>query len=218
MALTLYYHPLASFCWKPLVALYESGVPFTPHLVDLGDEQSRGAFCAIWPMGQFPVLRDEANRKLVPQSAAIIEYLALHHAGARALIPADPDLALEARRWDSFCDAYVHIQMQKIVGDCLRPAGKADPAGVEDARQTLRKAYGVLEAHMAGHEWAVGDAFTMADCSAAPALFYGDKVAALDAFPNLARYLERLKQRPSFARVLKEAGPYFAMFPYKGPR
>jgi glutathione S-transferase len=219
MALTLYYHPLASFCWKALIALYEYETPFTPHLVDLGNETSRSDFLKVWPMGQFPVLREAESGKVIPQSSVIIEYLTLRHAGPKTLIPKDPDHALEVRRWDGFYDTYVHVPMQKIVGDTLRPEGETDRTGVRDARKTLRTAYDVLENRMQEQSWAAGDTFTMADCAAAPALFYADKVAAFDAsHPQLANYFERLKQRPSFARVLEEAGPYFHMFPYKGER
>jgi glutathione S-transferase len=216
MSLILYYHPLASFCWKALIAFYENEVPFKPLLVDLGDENSRDDFYKVWPMGEFPVLRDEKNAQLIPQSSIIIEYLHLHHPGAVALIPADPDKALEARKWDRFFDGYVHEPMQKIVGNVIRPPGKNDFFGAEEAHDTLRTAYELLENHLKGKTWVAGDTFTIADCAACPALFYADKVEALgDTHPHLANYLGRLKERPSFARVLEEAKPYFHMFPYK---
>lgn len=217
MALTLYYHPLASFCWKPLIALYENEIPFTPHIVDLGDAKAREDFCKLWPLGQFPVLQEESRQQLIPQSTFIIEYLELFHPGKIRLIPEEAEAALEARRWNEFYDTYVHVQMQKIVTDFLRPAGQNDSYGVTEARRTLKSAYGILEARMGGKTWSVGANFTLADCSAAPALYYGDKVSPLSPeYPRLSAYLERLKARPSFARVLKEAEPYFHMFPYKG--
>ena len=216
MSLILYYHPLASFCWKPLVALYESETPFTPHLVDLGNDESRESFYKIWPVGEFPVLRDEKRNRTVPQSAIIIEYLSLYHPGVKIMVPSDPELALEARQWDQFYDSYLQIPMQKIVADILRPNGNKDSFGVEEAHESLRTAYDVLEKRMKEKTWSVGEAFTMADCSAAPALFYANKVESFEkTHPNLARYLNRLKMRPSFARVLEEATPYFHLFPYK---
>jgi glutathione S-transferase len=214
MTLKLYFHPLASFCWKALIALYENDTPFEPHIVDLGDPAANAAFKAIWPIGKFPVLRDDAKDRTIPESSIIIEYLAQHYPGPSRLIPADAGLARQVRFRDRFFDLYVHNQMQAIVGDRLRPQGAKDPHGVEQARGMLRTSLGMVEKDMSGKTWAMGDAFTMADCAAAPALFYADKVMPFaESHKAATAYLARLKQRPSFARVLQEAQPYFAMFP-----
>ncbi|HEX8232161.1 MAG TPA: glutathione S-transferase family protein [Caulobacteraceae bacterium] len=214
MSLTLYYHPLSSFCWKALIALYETGTEFEPVVVNFGDEASAAAFKAVWPIGKFPVLRDGASGEVVPESTIIIEWLAQRSSAGAALIPADPQRALRVRRADRFYDLHVHMQMQAIVGDRLRPEGARDPLGVEKARALMATALGMAERDLAGREWTAGEEFSMADCAAAPALFYADKVAPLaPAHPNLVAYLERLKARPSFARVLEEAGPYFRFFP-----
>lgn len=215
MALTLYMHPLASFCWKVLIALYENDTPFTPYLVDLADPVAREAFYKIWPIGKFPLLRDQARDQLVPESSIIIEYLQQHYPGARTrLIPADADLARDTRLRDRFYDRYVHELMQKIVLDKLRPQDQRDAYGVEEAKRQLRASYSIIEGEMADRPWAMGSDFSMADCAAAPALYYANLVVPLGTeYPNVAAYLERLKQRPSFARVLTEAQPYFAMFP-----
>ncbi len=212
--LTLYYHPLASFCHKVLVALYENEVGFTPHLVDLGDPDANAAFKRIWPIGKFPVLRDEARDRTVPESSIIIEYLAQHYPGPVALVPADPEQAREARLKDRFFDLYVHEPMQKIVGDKLRPDGQHDPFGVAQAQALLKVAYGMLEQTLAGRRWAMGEAFGIADCAAAPALYYADLVLPLGAeHPQVSAYRSRLIDRPSFGRVLQEAEPYFHLFP-----
>lgn len=214
MSLHLHFHPLSSFCMKALIALYENDTPFEPHLVDLSDEAVRAAYRKMWPIGKMPVLRDEAKDRTIPEATIVIEYLAHHFPGKIQLVPADPDLARETRLRDRFFDLYVMDPMQKIVTDKLRPAGKNDPHGVEQARTLLGTAYGILEQEMAARTWAIGDAFTMADCAAAPSLFYATKVQPLgDAHPNTAAYLGRLMARPSFMRVLKEAEPYFALFP-----
>jgi glutathione S-transferase len=214
MSLTLYFHPLASFCWKPLIALYENGTPFEPHVVDLFDPASAAAFKAIWPIGKFPVLRDDARGETVPESSTIIEYLARHYPGATPLVPPDADLARKARLSDRFYDHYVNEPMGKVVTDNLRPAGRNDPHGVEDARALLRTALAMVDAETASRTWAVGEAFTMADCAAAPALFYADKVTPFGTtHRHAAAYLGRLTQRPSFARVLAEAEPYFKYVP-----
>lgn len=215
MSLTLYYHPLASFCWKPLIALYEHNINFTPVLVDLMNDDSRREFLKLWPMGQFPVLKDDATGKIIPQSTSIIEYLMLHYCNGLSLIPEEPDLALEVRRWNEFYDTSVQVPMQKIVGDCLRPENAKDPTGVNDARATINTAYNLLEQFLNNKEWMVNELFTLADCSAAPALFYANKVEPLVRHKNLSAYLARLTAQPSFARVLEEAEPYFHMFPYK---
>lgn len=215
MALTLYMHPLASFCWKVLIALYENDTPFTPELVDLADPAQREAFNKLWPIGKFPLLRDQARGQLVPESSIIIEYLQQHYPGRNTrLIPADADLARDVRLRDRFYDRYVHEPMQKIVLDKLRQQDQRDGYGVEEAKGQLRASYDIIEGEMADRLWAMGGDFSMADCSASPALYYANLVVPLGtAHPNVAAYLERLKQRPSFARVLAEAQPYFAMFP-----
>jgi glutathione S-transferase len=216
MALELYFHPLASFCHKVLIALYENETPFTPHLLDLGNPDEKAAFLDIWPVGKMPILRDEARDETVPETSIIIEYLDRHYPGPVPLLPADEALRLDARLWDRFFDLYVQGPMQAIVGDRIRPEGERDPRGVANAEATLATAYGMIERRMAGRSWAVGEAFSIADCAAAPALFYAGIVAPFPpAHRNLAAYFERLLERPSFARVLKEARPYFAMFPYR---
>jgi glutathione S-transferase len=214
MSLRLYYHPLASYCWQPLIALYENDTPFKPHVVDLMDQASAAAFKRVWPIGKFPVLRDEARGVTVPESTVIIEYLALHYPGRTQLVPSDPDLAWQVRLRDRFYDHYVNDPMSKIVTDRIRPPGRNDPHGVEEARRLLRTALDMVEAEMGGKTWAAGEAFTMADCAAAPALFYADKVMPFgESRRHAAAYLGRLMQRPSFGRVLAEAQPYFKMFP-----
>ena len=214
MSLTLYFHPLSSFCQKVLTALYENDTPFTPHLVDLGDEVSRAAFLKIWPIGKFPVLRDEARGRTIPESTIIIEYLAQHHSGRTRLVPADADLALQTRLWDRFYDLSVDVPMQKIVTDRLRPPAQRDSLGVEHAKALLRTACDIVDREMAGKTWAVGDAFTMADCAAAPALYYANEVMPLGAaHRHAAAYFDRLMQRPSFARAVAEAEPYRHLFP-----
>jgi glutathione S-transferase len=214
MALTLYSHPLASYCWKVLIALYENETPFQAQLVDLGDEKSRAAFFKLWPVGKFPVLQDSERNRMVPESTIIIEYLATHYPGRTALLPADADAALEARLQDRFFDQQIHEAMQKHVGDKLRPADKRDPYGVEQAHAQLEKAYGMLEATLQSRTWAAGDSFTIADCAASPALYYANLVHPIAAqYPKVIDYLQRLEQRPAFARVIQEAQPYFKFFP-----
>ena len=214
MSLVLHYHPLSSFCHKVLIALYENDIPFTPKIVDLGDPGQRAGFLALWPIGKFPVLQDVALDKVVPESTIIIEYLEQQHPGKAKLIPDDPEQARETRLRDRYFDLYVHEPMQKIVLDRLRPEGAKDPHGVDHARKTMRTALDMLEKDMASRTWATGESFSLADCAAAPALFYADKVMPIaDDFPQVAGYLDRLMQRPAYARVLLEAQPYFSMFP-----
>jgi glutathione S-transferase len=214
MSLTLHFHPLASYCWKPLIALYENGTPFVPNLVDLGNEAERAALLKLWPIGKFPVLRDEARDRTVPESSIIVEYLDRHYPGATAFIPGDPDLALQTRLRDRFYDLYLHLPMQKVIADRMRPEGKKDPHGAEEARAQLRTSYRMVDAQMAGNVWAMGDAFGLADCAAFAPLFYGNMVEPFgDGNKNVTAYFERLKARPSVARVLAEAEPYFNMVP-----
>jgi glutathione S-transferase len=214
MSLTLHFHPLASYCWKALIALYENDTPFTPNLVDLGNPAERAALVKLWGIGKFPVLRDDARNETVPESSIIVEYLDRNYGGQTRFIPDDAGRALQTRLRDRFYDLYVHLPMQKIMIDRLRPVDKTDPHGVEEARAQLRTSYAMIEQQMARGSWAMGDDFTLADCAAAPSLFYGSMAEPFDgAQKNLSAYLERLKARPSFVRVLKEAEPYFQMVP-----
>lgn len=214
MSLTLYFHPLSSFCQKALIALYENDTPFTPRVVNLMDEADRAAFLKVWPIGKFPVLRDEGRGHTVPEATLIVEYLAQHYPGRTKLVPADADLALRTRLNDRIYDLYVNEQMQKIIGNRRRPADAKDPHGVQEARARLASAYDVLEKDIADKTWSVGDIFTMADCAACPALFYGNMVQPFDkTHPKLAAYFERLKARPSYARAFKESEPFLHLVP-----
>lgn len=216
MSLTLYYHPLSSFCMKVLAALYENDTPFTPHLVNLGDAESRAEFLKIWPMGKFPVLRDESRDTIVPESTTIIEYLALHYPGKVELVPADPDLARQTRLRDRFFDLYLNQGMQRIVDQLLREPAKRDRMTIDDAERRLATAYDVVDGAMAEKVWAIGDAFSMADCAAAPALLYANAVMPFgEARKHIAAYLDRLMDRPSFARAVKESQPYTHLLPMK---
>jgi glutathione S-transferase len=214
MSLTLHFHPLSSFCHKVLIALYENDTPFTPNIVNLQNEAERNALLKLWPIAKFPVIEDHARDWSVSESSIIIEYLDQHYPGPARLIPADPDLARQMRFRDRFFDLYIHLPMQKIVGDRLRPADKKDPYGVDEARAQMTTALGMVEQAMATKTWATGETFTMADCAAAPALFYADKVMPFSTtHPNVTAYLKRLMERPSYGRALQEAEPYFKYFP-----
>jgi glutathione S-transferase len=215
MALTLYFHPLSSFCQKALIALYENGTPFTPQKVDLMDEKENSAFKQIWPVGKFPVLRDEKNGKTIPESTSIIEYLARHYPGSVQLVPKNADQALTVRAQDRFYDLNVHLLTQKVITDRLRPAGQNDTFGCGHTRALLQTALGIVDKDMARKTWAAGEAFTMADCAAAPSLFYYNMVLTplAGSFDNVAAYLDRLVKRPSYARALKEAEPFLKYVP-----
>lgn len=213
MSLRLYYHPLASYCWKTLIAFYESGAPFEPEVIDLGDPEARERFVRMTPLGKFPVLVDEASGKGFPESSIIIEYLAIRHPEAARLIPSDRELALRVRLSDRFYDLYIHEKVQKIMGDRSRPEGRQDPEGVARALADLEIALSLVDRDMGEGGWATGLTFTMADCAAAPALYGANQITPFgDRHPGAARYLERLTARPSFARVLAEAEPYLQMF------
>jgi glutathione S-transferase len=215
MSLTLYQHPLASFCHKVLIALYENHTPFEARLVDLMDEKESAKLAAMWPVGKIPVLHDGAAVRYVAETSIIIEYLDRVYPGPVKLLPADPEQQLEVRLWDRFYDLYISVPMQKIVVDRIRPEGSYDPHGVAEAREMLDVAYGMIETQLAGKTWAIGEAFTMADCAAAPGLFFAGIVHPFpESHVNLKAYFERLLQRPSFARALEEAKPYFQYFPY----
>jgi glutathione S-transferase len=211
MSLTLYAHPFAAYCWKPLIALYENATPFTFRFVEnMADIES------LWPIKKFPLLRD--GDATIVESSIIIEHLMLRHPGPTRLIPEGIDAALKVRFMDRFFDNYVTTPYQKLVSDRMRADGEHDPKGVADARALLDRAYGWLEKQVAPQAWAAGDQFTMADCSAAPALFYADWVHPIgERFPGVRTYRARLLARPSIARTVDEARPYRKVFPLGAP-
>lgn len=216
MTLTLHEHPFAAYCWKALIALYERELPFEPRVV--GGEADRARLAELWPPAGIPVLVDDRAGITVPESTMIVEYVD-GLGDAPRLIPADPAAALQARLWDRVIDGYVMTPMQKIVGDRLRPEGRGDPEGVVQARARLEQAYTLLDDHLAGAGWAAGPAFTLADCAAAPALFYARIVHRWDEerLADLTRYFTALTARPSVARVIEEARGYRDLLPLPWP-
>ena len=213
MALELHMHPLSSYCWKVLIALYELGAPFEPVTVNLGDPEARAAFRSLSPFCKIPALRDTGRGAGVFETSIIIEYLDQNYPGPARLIPDEAEQALEVRLWDRVFDLNLHNVFQQIIGDRLRGEGQRDPTGVAQARAKIRETFAVIEQRLAGRTWAAGEAFSMADCAAAPALFYSALTEPLDAFPVTAAYRQRLLDRPSVARAIREATPFFRMFP-----
>jgi len=211
----LYAHPFSSYCQKVLVALYENGTAFDYRNLEApgaGDE-----LAALWPMKRFPVLVD--GDRTVLEASCIIEYLQLHYPGPSRLIPDDPEAALEVRMLDRFFDNYVSTPQQKFVADVLRPEGaNRDPHGVAEARAMLDTSYAWLDERMASREWATGTTFTLADCGAAPFLFYADWTHPIDPhYANVRAYRQRLLARPSVKRAVDEARPYRSYFPLGAP-
>ncbi|MCG7394409.1 glutathione S-transferase family protein [Microvirga sp. ACRRW] len=214
MTLKLYAHPFSSYCQKVLTALYENGIPFEYRM--LGDEAANAELAALWPIRKFPVLID--GERTVLEASIIIEHLGLFHPGPVKLVPEDPRAALDVRMMDRFFDNYIMTPMQKIVADRIRSEPDRDSHGVIEARRMLDTAYAWLDYAMAGREWAAGDAFSMADCAAAPSLFYADWAHPISAeHANVHAYRKRLLARPSFARAVDEARPYRQYFPLGAP-
>ncbi|MCX7514714.1 glutathione S-transferase family protein [Frateuria hangzhouensis] len=210
----LYAHPFSSYSQKALVALYENGTPFEYR--SLEEPQARDELAALWPMRRFPVLVDRG--RTVIEASCVVEYLDLHYPGPLRLVPADPGTALQVRMLDRFFDNYVAAPQQAVVLDRLRPQESRDAYGVAEARAMLEKAYAWLDGYMAGREWAAGEAFSLADCAAAPFLFYADWTHRIDAaFTRVHAYRARLLARPSFARAVDEARPYRHYFPLGAP-
>ena len=170
----------------------------------------------LWPLKRFPVLVDAGRTVL--EASVIIEHLGLHHPGPVRLLPADPAAALEVRLMDRCSDNYVQTPMQKVVLDRLRAEAHRDQHGVAEAQAMLESAYSWLDGVMARRTWAAGEAFTLADCAAAPALFYADWVRPMDLrHVHLRAYRQRLLARPSMARAVDEARPFRSFFPPGAP-
>jgi glutathione S-transferase len=201
--LTLYEHPFALYCQKVLVALNELGVAY-----DVLEEQrdfDRAELAELWPPASIPVLRD--GEEIIGETSIIIE----HVAGAQ-LVP-----SLEARKWDRLCDQYISDAVQAIVLDTIE--ARFDERAVAHARGQLDMVYGMLEAQLAQHEFLADDTFTIADCAAAPGLFYALAIHpwSEDTRPRLTRYYRALAHRPSFAKVIADARPYRQLFPLPWP-
>ena len=212
MSLQLYAHPFSSYCQKVTTALYENDTPFTLRMLGPDNPEAFAAFARLWPMKRMPVLVD--GEQTVVEATVIIEHLDIHHPGPVRLIPEDARAALEVRGMDRFFDNYVMTPMQKIVLDCIRAEENRDPLGVKEARAMLDTAYAWLDKRMGGREWAAGGTFSLADCAAAPSLFYADWVQPIaEACVNARAYRRRLLARPSFARAVDEARPYRPLFP-----
>lgn len=210
----LYAHPFSSYSQKVLIALYENRTPFDYR--NLEDAHANAELAALWPMRRFPMLVD--GDRTVIEATCVIDYLDLHYPGQIKLIPADPDTALQVRMLDRFFDNYISTPQQKIVFNSLRAEADRDPYGAKEARAMLETAYAWLDRHMAAREWAIGPAFSLADCAAAPFLFYADWTHPIaPGFAHVHAYRERLLARPSFKRAVDEARPYRAYFPLGAP-
>jgi glutathione S-transferase len=216
MSLALYGHPFSSYTQKVLIALYENGTPFEFRCLGPDEPRHSEQWLERWPLRKFPLLVD-GDRNIV-ETSIIIEYLQLTHPGPVRLLPEDPASALEVRFMDRFFDLHVMDAMQRAVNGALTddPAKRQD--GLAFAREKLGLAYAWLEKQLAGKTWAVGADFTLADCAAAPSLFYADWTCPIpQEFPVLRAYRRRLLARPAFARAVEEARPYRPLFPLGAP-
>ena len=211
MPLKLYAHPFSSYSQKVLIALYENATPFEYRMLE--DPQAAREWAEVRPVARFPVLVD--GDRVVFESSAIIEHLHVHRPGPVPLIHGE---GVEVRMLDRFFDQYVMTPMQKIVLDHRREEADRDPFGVVEAHALLDDAYASLDRRMATREWAAGDAFSLADCAAAPSLFYADWVHPIgEAHAETRAYRRRLLARPSVARAVDEARPYRSYFPPGAP-
>ncbi|MGN6374195.1 MAG: glutathione S-transferase family protein [Sphingomonas sp.] len=214
--LELFGHPFSSYTWKALIALYENDTPFTFRQLGPDQPETGAEFVALWPIAKFPLLRD--GDRTIGESTAIIEYLDALHPGAVRLVPNDPIGAVEVRMVDRVFDNYVMTPMNAVVANAMRPEGERDPYGVRQAETRLDAIYGWLDERMGTRHWAAAEDFSMADCAAAPSLFYADWVHPIgERFPALAAYRARLLARPSVARCVEGARPYRPLFPLGAP-
>jgi glutathione S-transferase len=216
MTLQLFAHPFSSYCQKALIAFHENDIAFDLRMLS-SDEPANGEELArLWPIKRFPILVD--GDRTILEATSIIEHLQARYPGPVRLIPDDADLAVEVRMLDRVFDNYVMTPQGKCVFDAIRPEADRDPYGVRQAREMLDTAYAWLDERMAGREWAVGETFSLADCAAAPSLFYADWTHAIPAaLKNLHAYRARLLARPSYARAVDGGRPYRAFFPLGAP-
>ena len=216
MTLALYGHPFSSYTQKALIALYENGTPFEFRCIGPDTPQHVEEWMRRWPLRKFPLLLD--GERQVVETSIVIEYLQLVHPGPVRLLPADPLAALDVRFLDRYFDLHVMDAMQVAVDSALGRLPMSREAGRALAGERLERAYGWLESHLDGRTWAAGDTFTLADCAAAPSLFYADWTHPIgEAFARLRAYRARLLARPSFARAVEEARPFRSYFPLGAP-
>jgi glutathione S-transferase len=216
MSLTLYGHPFSSYTQKALIALYENGTLFEFRCIGPDTPQHAAEWLRLWPIAKFPLLVD-GERDLV-ETSIIIEYLQLAHPGSVRLLPADPMAALKVRFLDRFFDLHVMDATQLAVNAALNRLPMKSEEGLALAGERLERAYAWLEGELAGRTWAAGADFTLADCAAAPSLFYADWTHRIsESYPVLRAYRTRLLARPSFARCVEEARPFRSYFPLGAP-
>ena len=216
MSLVLYGHPFSSYTQKVLVALYENDTPFEFRSLGPDTPQHAAEWLQRWPLRKFPLLVD--GQRNVVETSVIIEYLQLTHPGPVRLLPDDPLAALDVRFMDRFFDLHVMNMVQRAVDGALTGDATKRADGLAQATEKLDLAYAWLEGALAGKTWAAGDIFSLADCAAAPALFYADWTHPIaDRYPVLRAYRARLLARPSFARAVDEARPYRPLFPLGAP-
>ncbi len=216
VSIQLFAHPFSSYCWKVLIALYENDTPFAYRILDEEHPENSAELAQRWPMMKFPAIVD--GDRFIVESSIIIEHLSVHYPGPVSLIPQDDDGAIEARMLDRFFDNYIMNNMQVAVGNALRPKGKDDPYGQAQAKTQIDTAYQILDRWMAERTWAAADSFTLADCAAAPALFYADWAYPIPTeLAHAHAYRARLLARPSVKRVVDEARPYRHYFPLGAP-
>ncbi len=211
--LILYSHPFSSYCQKAIVAFYEKDLRFQQRMLE--DEGAMGELKALWPFGQFPILK-EGDRRFA-EASIIIERLDQIDPST-PMIPTDPDLALETRFMDRVFDNHLQANQQRIIYNALRPEADRDPLIVTEAQGKLETAYAWLDGVMATRTWAAGEAFTLADCGAAPGLLYAHWTHPIPKHhANLWAYRRRLLARPSYTRALDEARSFRDYFPLGAP-
>ena len=211
MPLTLFYHPLSSYCQKVLIALYEAGTPFNAQIIDLGNGSDRATLASHWSLCKFPVIHDSERGRSLPESSTIIEYLDHYYPSAGRMVPDECESAVEVRLWDRIFDNYVQTPMQQIVANRLRQSN----ADMSEYHSLLESAYRAIDKQLSSRAWAATDEFSLADCAAAPALFYAITLQSLPTeLGYLNEYFERLMARGSVKRTLEEARPYFNLYPF----
>lgn len=216
MVIQYFGHPFSSYTWKGEIALIEKEVDYAFRMLGPDDPENGAELNRHWPVGQFPLLID--GETVLIESSIIIEYLDHHHPQPRRLIPDDFDAALEVRKFDRIFDLHVMNKMQQAVADYLRPEDQRNPAIHEEVKAKLETIYGWLDGQLQGREWATPCGFSLADCAAAPSLFYADWVHQIDPkYAVLRAYRARLLARPSVSRCVEAARPYRAYFPLGAP-
>lgn len=206
----LYYFPLSTYSQKVTIAMHEKGIEAEKISVMLFDPAERDRYREVYPLGKIPLLvLDDGHH--IPESSTIVEYLDTEHAGGTRLIPADPTASRQTRFHDRMLDLYLNEAITSLIFESWKPENERNAETIERAHIHAGVIYDFMDHRLADSTWLMGDGFTLADCAAAPPLFYAQQFFPFTGRANIEAYWSRIEERPSWQAVFAEAEPLLEM-------